>query len=204
MRLVGIFAAAAFAAGALAVATDASAQRNRNNAASVVVYNYERMLAESNAGRGMASALQTIGQQINQELQALGPEVQSLQQEEQRIQQLTRNMNAEQRRSNSQVQAFTQRAHQLQSRRAQLQGDMECTRAVALRSFNEQLLPILRQTAEARGAGIVMDTSTAHYVASQFDVTNDVLQRVNTSIPSVTVTRRPYTECVGQQPAAAQ
>lgn len=204
MRLWGIFAAAALAAGALAVATDASAQRNRNNAATVVVYNYDRLLAESNAGRGMASALQGVGQQINQELQALGPEVQSLQQEEQRIQQLTRNMNAEQRRGNSQVQAFAQRAQQLQTRRAQLQGDMECTRAIALRSFNDQLLPLLRQVAEARGAGIVLDTGAVHYSASQFDVTSDVLQRVNTSIPSVTVTRRPYTECVGQQAPAAQ
>lgn len=200
MRLLGIIGATALAAAALGVATDATAQRNRNNnAATAVVFNYQRLVAESNAGRGMSSALQAIGQQISQEMQALAPEQQSLQQEQQRIEQLTRNMNAEQRRGNSQVQAFAQRAQQFQTRRAQLEGDMECSRALALRSFNEQLLPILRQVAEARGAGIVVDASTVHYNAPQVDITSDVLQRANTSIPSVSVTRRPYTECIQQQ-----
>jgi outer membrane protein len=199
MRLLGIIGAAALAAAALGVASEASAQRNRNNASSVVVFNYQRVIAESNAGRAMLSSLQSIGQQINTELQALGPELQSLQQEQQRIERLTRDMNAEQRRNNSQVQAFAQRAQQFQTRRAQLEGDMECTRALTLRSFNDQLLPILRQVTEARGAGVVLDAASVQYNAPQFDVTNEVLQRVNTSIPSVSVTRRPYTECVQQQ-----
>ena len=60
-------------------------------------------------------------------------------------------------------------------------------------------LPILRQVTEARGAGVVLDAASVQYNAPQFDVTNEVLQRVNTSIPSVSVTRRPYTECVQQQ-----
>lgn len=202
MRLVGIFAAAAFAAGALAVATDASAQRNRNNAASVVVFDDDRVLAESNAGRGIASGLQAVGQQINQELQALGPERQSLMQEEQRVQQATRNMSAEQRRNNSQYQALAQRAQQFQTRQAQLQGDMECTRVMALRAFGDQLRPILQQVMESRGAGVVLSRGSVAYHGPQVDVTNDVLQRVNASIPAITVTRRPYTECVQQQQSA--
>ncbi len=204
MRLLGILGAVALAAAAIGVATDAAAQRNRNNAATVVVFSYQRLVAESNAGRSMSSALQGVAQQINQELQALGPEGQSLQQEQARIEQLTRNMTAEQRRNNSQVQAFAQRAQQFQTRRAQLEGDLECTRALALRAFNDQLRPILQQTAEARGAGIVLDSGSAFYNAPQFDVTNDVLQRVNASVPSISVTRRPYNECVQQQQAPSQ
>jgi Skp family chaperone for outer membrane proteins len=203
MRLMSVLCAAVVAAGAMTLATDANAQRNRNNnatAATVVVFNYQRLLAESNAGRAMAAALQTIGQQINQEAQALAPEAQSLQQEGQRIETLTRNMNAEQRRNNSQVQAFAQRAQQFQTRRAQLEGDFECTRLVALRAFDQQISPVVRQIMEAHGAGVVLDSGAIQYHSPQFDVTTEVLERVNAAVPSVAVTRQPYTAC--QAPAA--
>jgi outer membrane protein len=197
MRLMKTMCAVAVAAAAIAMAPDASAQRNR--ATTVVVFDYQRVLAESTAGRGVAAALTTIGQQIAQEAQALGPELQSLQQEQQRIEQLTRNMTPEQRRDNSQVQAFAQRYQQLQGRRAQLDGDFECTRAVALRTFDQQISPVVRQVMEARGAGVVLDSNATQLHSPQFDVTNEVLERVNQSVPSVSVTRRPYSECMPQQ-----
>lgn len=202
MRLMGTVCAVAVAAIAMAAAFDASAQRNRNNTNSttVVVFDYQRVLAESNAGRGLGASLQQIGQQINQEAQALAPELQSLQQEQQRIEQLTRNMTAQQRRDNSQVQAFAQRYQQVQGRRAQLEGDFECTRMIALRTFDQQISPVVRQVMEAHGAGVVLDLNATQMHAPQFDVTNEVMERVNQSVPSVAVTRRPYTECMPQQP----
>lgn len=208
MRLMSTVCAVAIAATAIFATPDAFAQRNRNNntnATTVVLFDYQRVLAESTAGRGMTASLQAIGQQINSEAQALAPEVQSLQQEQQRIEALTRNMTAQQRRDNSQVQAFAQRYQQMQGRRAQLEGDFECTRAIALRTFDQQISPVVRQVMEARGAGVVLDTNATQMHAAQFDVTNEVLERVNQSVPSVAVTRRPYTECVPQQgaPAAA-
>lgn len=202
MRLMSTVCAAAVAAGAMTLATDADAQRNRNqNATTVVVLNYERLVNESNAGRAMGAALQTIGQQINQEMQTLAPEAQSLQQESQRLEQVTRNMSAEQRRNNSQVQALAQRAQQFQTRRAQLEGDFECSRFIAQRTFNQQISPVVRQVMEAHGAGVVLDTGSIQYHAPQFDVTNEILERVNAAVPTVSVTRRPYTECMPQQPA---
>jgi len=205
MRLMSTVCAVAVAAAAIAATPDAFAQRNRNNSnsTSVVLFDYQRVLAESTAGRGIAASLQTIGQQINAEAQALGPELQSLEQERQRIQQLTRNMNEQQVRDNSQVQAFAQRAQQMQGRRAQLEGDFECTRRIALRTFDQQISPVVRQVMEARGAGVVLDTNATQMHSPQFDVTNEILERVNQSVPSVAVTRRPYTECVQQQPTAA-
>jgi len=202
MRFLNTVCAIAVAAIAVAVSSDASAQRRGDNrATSVVVFDYQRLLAESTAGRGMATSLQAIGQQIAQETQALAPEVQSLQQEQQRIEQLVRNMTPEQRRDNSQVQAFAQRYQQVQGRRAQLEGDFECTRAVALRAFDQQISPVVRQVMEGRGAGVVLDTNATQMHSPQFDVTNEILERVNQSVPSVTVTRRPYTECMPQQAA---
>ena len=201
MRLMRTVCAVAIAAAAIAATPDASAQRNRNNnATTVVVFDYQRLLAESNAGRGISASLQSIGQQINQEAQALAPEAQSLQQEQQRIEQLVRNMTPQQRRDNSQVQAFAQRYSQYQGRRAQLEGDFECTRAIALRTFDQQISPVVRQVMEAHGAGVVLDSNATQMHSPQFDVTNEVLERVNQSVPSVAVTRRPYTECMPQQP----
>jgi len=200
MRFMSIVCAGAVAATAFAATPDAFAQRNRNNnSTSVVVFDYQRVLAESNAGRGIAASLQTIGQQINQEAQALGPEMQSLQQEQQRLAQVTRNMTEQQRRDNSQVQAFAQRYQQVQGRRAQLEGDFECTRMIALRTFDQQISPVVRQVMESRGAGVVLDSNATQMHSPQFDVTNEVLQRVNQAVPSVAVTRRPYTECMPQQ-----
>jgi outer membrane protein len=203
MRFLSTVCAVAVAATAIAMSPEASAQRrgDNNRSTSVVLFDYQRVLAESNAGRGMAGSLQAIAQQIQQEAQALAPEMQSLQQEQQRLEQVTRNMTAEQRQSNSQVQAFAQRFQQFQGRRAQLEGDFECTRAIALRAFDEQISPVVRQVMEGRGAGVVLDTNATQMHAPQFDVTNEVLERVNQSVPSINVTRRPYTECVQQQPA---
>lgn len=209
MRLMRTMCAVAIAAVAVAATPDAFAQRNRNNnnATTVVVFDYQRLLAESTAGRGITASLQSIGQQINQEAQALAPEAQSLQQEQQRIEALVRNMTPEQRRNNSQVQAFAQRYSQMQGRRAQLEGDFECTRAIALRTFDQQISPVVRQVMEAHGAGVVLDSNATQMHSPQFDVTNEVLERVNQSVPSVAVTRRPYTECMPQQqqqPATGQ
>jgi outer membrane protein len=205
MRLMSTVCAVAVAATAIVATPDAFAQRNRNNtnSTSVVLFDYQRVLGESTAGRGIAASLQTIGQQINAEAQALGPELQSLQQEQQRVEALVRNMTPQQRRDNSQVQAFAQRYQQVQGRRAQLEGDFECTRAVALRTFDQQISPVVRQVMEARGAGVVLDTNATQMHAPQFDVTNEILERVNQSVPSVAVTRRPYTECMPAQPPAA-
>jgi Skp family chaperone for outer membrane proteins len=203
MRFLSTVCAVAVAATAVALSPEAFAQRNNNRATTVVVFDYQRVLGESTAGRGIAASLQQIGQQINQEAQALAPEVQSLQQEQQRIEQLVRNMTPEQRRDNSQVQAFAQRYQQVQGRRASLEGDFECTRIVALRTFDQQISSVVRQVMEGRNAGVVLDTNATQMHSPQFDVTAEVLERVNQSVPSVTVTRRPYTECMPAQPTAA-
>jgi outer membrane protein len=204
MRFLSTVGAVALAVTAVAMSPEASAQRNNNRATTVVVFDYQRVLAESTAGRGVAASLQSIAQQIQQETQALAPEVQSLQEEQRRIEQLVRNMTPEQRRDNSQVQAFAQRYQQVQGRRAQLEGDFECTRIIALRTFDEQISPVVRQVMEGRGAGVVLDSNATQMHSPQFDVTTEILERINQSVPSVTVTRRPYTECMPAQAPAAQ
>jgi len=199
MRLISIACAAAIAVVALVVTSDAFAQRNR--AASVVVVNYQRVIAESAIGRDMTAKLQQVAAQIGQERQALAPEGTSLEQERQRLAQTTRNMSAEQIRSNQQVQAFAQRERQFQQRAQALQGDFECTQLVALRDLQRQIEPVVRGVVESRGAGVALDAANTSIVLPDFDVTSTVIQQLdqNGGTRTANVTRRPVSECLGQQ-----
>ncbi len=202
MRLFSIACAAAIAVVAIVVSSDAFAQRNRGG--SVVVVNYQRVVAESAIGRDMTTKLQQIAAQIAQERQALAPEGSSLEQERQRLQQTTRNMSSEQIRSNSQVQAFAQRERQFQARAQALQGDFECSQLVALRELQRQIEPVVRGVVESRGAGIAIDGANAAIVLPDYDITSAVIQQLDqgNGTRTVNVTRRPVSECLPQQGGA--
>lgn len=199
MRLISIACAVAVAAGALAITSEAQAQRNR--AASVVVINYQRVLAESAIGRDMNTKLQQIATQIGQERQALQPESASIEQERQRLSQTLRNQTAEQLRNNQQVQALAQRERQLQQRAQGLQGDMECTQLVVLRDLQRQIEPVVRSAMESRGAGVVIDSGNVSLAQPDFDITTTVIQQLdqNSATRTASVARHPVSECVAQQ-----
>lgn len=209
MRLMSaICAAAAITVAAASVAPEASAQRNRNNqATTVVVVDYQRLLAESVLGRDMQAKLAQVRTQVQTEAQGLAPEQQSIEQERARLAQASRNMTAEQVRNSStlnpQFQALQQRMEQFQRRQAGLQGDLECSQALALRDFNAQVSPIVRSAMEARGAGVVLDASNIQFVQPQFDVTTAVIQQLDQSARTSNAARHPVTDCQSQAPAPA-
>jgi Skp family chaperone for outer membrane proteins len=197
MRLVGVISATALAVVSVGLATDAAAQRNRNNAASVVAINMERVLSDSAIGRDYSARLSQIAQQISTEVQSLAPEAQSVQQEAQRLAQVTRNMSQEQIRNNSQVQAFNTRRQQLAARERGLQGDFECTRLITGEALLNQINPIVQAAARQRGAGVVINSSGAIYVAPEVDITATVIQQLdqNQATRTATVARHAVSEC---------
>jgi Skp family chaperone for outer membrane proteins len=206
MRFLSIASAVAIAASVLLVTPDAFAQRNRNNqAASAVVINYQRVVAESALGRDMAAKLQVVNQQIGQELQGLAPEGQSIEQESNRLQAATRNMTAEQVRANAtyrpQFEALAQRLQTFQQRRNALQGDAECSQLLALRDFDRLVTPIVRSVMESRGAGVVLDAGSIQLASPDMDITNTVIQQLdaNAGTRTANATRQPVTACQTQQ-----
>lgn len=209
MRIMSCLAAAALVAVALSAAPEASAQRNRNNASTVVAINYERVLAESALGRDLAAKLQQVRQQVGTEAQALQPEGQSIEQERQRLQQATRNLTPEQVRNSStwnpQFEALANRLEQFQRRGAALQGDYECTQLIALREFDRQVSPVVRSVMESRGAGVVLDARNVQLVLPDHDITATVIQQLdqNQGTRTANVTRRPVAECQTAPPAPA-
>jgi anthranilate synthase component 1 len=83
MRLTKLALATAVAAVALGSAPGAFAQRS--NAASVLVVNYQRVVAESALGRDMSTKLQGVGTQTQQQDQAMQSEGQAIEAEDQRL-----------------------------------------------------------------------------------------------------------------------
>jgi Skp family chaperone for outer membrane proteins len=210
MRVVSTFSAAALAVAALAVSSDAMAQRNRGQSTTAVVINYQRVAAESVLGRDMQAKLAALRQQFAGEAQALAPEQQSLQQERDRLAQASRNMTPQQIQNSStlapQFQQFQQRAQQFEGRTNALRGDMECSNLIALRDFDRMVSPIVRSVMESRGAGMVVDSSNVTVSSPEFDITTTVIQQLdqNQNTRTANVARHAVAECQAQQPAASQ
>lgn len=202
MRLMSTVCAIAVAATAIVATPDAFAQR-RGQGASVIAVNYQRVLAESALGRDLQTKLNQVRTTIGGEAQALGPEQQSIEAEARRLQQSLRNLNQQQLAQNSEVQALAQRQQQFAVRQQTLQGDYECTQLIALRDVRTQIMPIVRAIMEQRNAGIVVDSSQALEVSSEVDITTTVIQQLdqNAATRTANVSRRPVTECTGQQQA---
>jgi len=201
MRFVNIVSAAAIAVAALAVTSDAMAQRRGQS--SIVVIDSQRVLTESAIGRDMQAKLQQVRTQINGEAQALVPERQSIEQEAQRLQGTLRNQSAEQIRNNAQAQALGQRQQQLQQRAAGLQGDLQCSELLAIREINRLVQPVVRSVMQSRGAGIVLDASNVTEFAPENDITATVIQQLdaNQATRTVNVSRQPVSACQTQAPA---
>ena len=101
MRFMSAMCAVAAIAAAVALTPDASAQRRNSQATTVVVVNYQRVLAEFAIGRDMAAKLQQVRTEVQTEAQTLTPEGQSIEQERQRLATATRNMSPDQIRNSS-------------------------------------------------------------------------------------------------------
>ncbi len=204
MRLTKLVLATAVSAVALA---SAPAFAQRNTAASVLIVNFQRVLGESALGRDMQTKLQGVGTQIQQQAQAMQSEGQSIEAEETRLQTATRGMTQAQVQANanlnSQMQALQTRVQQFQQRRQALQGDFQCSQLIALRDFQNQTTPIIRSVMQSRGAGVVVDASSAQVFDPNMDITNTVIQQLDQGTRTATVARHAMSECQGAAPAQA-
>jgi Skp family chaperone for outer membrane proteins len=159
--------------------------------ASVVVLNYENMISSSDVGRDMSTKLNQIGQQIQEELR---PEATAIQTEQQSIQQAASGMSEQQLRGNSQltqrIEALQQRANTYRQREISAARDLEYTRQMTLADFNRQITPHVREAMEGHGANMVLDTNVARLVLPGFDITDEVVQRLNQRLRTIDVRRQ--------------
>ena len=172
------------------------------SAQQVLTLNRERVLTESAVGKHIATRIEAIGAQIDQELAAQRAPIE---QEGQRLNAETQALTSE---SLQQRPDLMQRIQDLQTQgqefqRAQQKAirELQATEAQALRPVGEALQPIISSVAEERGALVVLNQGNVVYSANSTDVTADVIRRLDAQLTTVDVTRVRLPE---QQAAQAQ
>lgn len=179
-RLRAVFAGLALALGAMGAA----------NAQTILVINEETILTESQVGRHIASQLETIGREIQTELeQAAAP----INQENEALQAETSalSQDAIQQRPDliQRIQALQQNAQQLERLRRLRQQELVATERQALQPVVQTLQTVLQEVVSERNASILLDQSQVVYASESIDVTQTVIERLNQRIQTTPVTR---------------
>lgn len=166
----------------------------------IAVMNEERVLRESSAGQHIQSRMQEIAQEIDAELTAMG---QPIQQETERLNAETASMTpqAVQQRPDlmQRIEALNQQAQQFELARRARQQEIVQTERQAMRPIYEALGPILEAVVEERGIDILIDRANLVFASPDFDISQEIIDRLNEQVPTVTVTR----VRVSQETAAA-
>ncbi|MEA1942865.1 MAG: OmpH family outer membrane protein [Pseudomonadota bacterium] len=166
----------------------------------IAVMNEERVLRESSAGQHIQSRMQEIAQEIDAELTAMG---QPIQQETERLNAETASMTpqAVQQRPDlmQRIEALNQQAQQFELARRARQQEIVQTERQAMRPIYDALGPILEAVVEERGIDILIDRANLVFASPDFDISQEVINRLNQQVPTVTVTR----VRVSQEAAAA-
>ena len=166
----------------------------------IAVMNEERVLRESAAGQHIQSRMQEIAQEIDAELTAMG---QPIQQETERLNAETASMTpqAVQQRPDlmQRIEALNQQAQQFELARRARQQEIVQTERQAMRPIYDALGPILEAVVEERGIDILVDRANLVFASPDFDISQEVINRLNQQVPTVTVTR----VRVSQEAAAA-
>ncbi|MBA2771249.1 MAG: OmpH family outer membrane protein [Sphingomonas sp.] len=89
------------------------------------------------------------------------------------------------------AEAYQRREQQAAQELQQGQQRVQSSQANVLRQINERLNPIINQVMTARGATLAVDTEASLAHSAGINVTSDVLARLNSVLPSVSVTPLP-------------
>lgn len=181
-------ALAAFGLVSLAASAAAAQTAGPSNPGPVIpglcVYHNERLLAQSTAGQSVASGIQRLVGEVTAELQPYGAAIET---EAQALQQGQGSIPAqefEQRRA-----ALAQRANEARQLEQTRDAELRYTRGVQLQAIAQAVDPILVAVYQERGCGILVDRESVYIVNPAMDVTDVVIQRLNTQLPSLSFNR---------------
>ncbi len=178
---IGAFALASLAAGA--AAAQAQAPTNPGPVLpGVCVFHSERLLAQSMAGQSVQAGMQRLITEVQGELAPYGA---ALQTEAQALQQGGQAADPDGSRMRA-WQARAQEAEQLQQRR---QAELQYTQQTQLRAIDRAAEPILGAVYQERGCGLLLDRSAVYIFNPAMDVTDVVIQRLNTALPTLSFNR---------------
>lgn len=180
---IGAFALASLAAGSAAAQAQAPANPGPV-IPGVCVFHNERMLAQSTAGQSVSAGMQRLITEVQGELQ---PYAAAIQTEAQQLQQ----GGAAADPQGTRRQALQQRAQEAQQLEQTRQQELQYTQGQQVRAIAQAADPILVAVYQERGCGLMLDRSAVYITNPAMDVTDVVIQRLNTALPSLSFNRMP-------------
>ncbi|MAB09764.1 MAG: outer membrane chaperone Skp [Hyphomonas sp.] len=167
----------------------------------VIAIDEVKILRESKAGKDMATKLNNIETQMNNELT---PERTTLQNEGKTLDGKLQGKSREQVNADaalvSELNAYQAKANAFAAKAQKASQEFSLTERVALATFNKALEPVLLQVIQEKNAQLVVSKSSVIYSADSIDATALVIQKLDAATPTLAVTRQK----IPDQPANPQ
>jgi Skp family chaperone for outer membrane proteins len=191
--------AMALSASSLAAPMMAPAMAQTLPPAVVVVVDMDQVFANSAAGKQAQAELKTkldaIQARVNQLRTSLGTEEQQLGQSRPQA------AGAEMTAWENKVRDFTARKTQAEQEVQKREQDFQAARQYVLKQINDAAQPIITAVMRERGASIALAQGATLQNSASLDVTNDIIARLDKSLPRVSTTP-PATPAPAAAPAA--
>ena len=154
--------------------------------AGVCVYHNARLLAQSSAGQALQTRMEALSQEVQGELQ---PYATSIQTEAQALQSAGATLPADQ--AQTRRQALQQRIQEAQQLEQTRENELRYTLNVQRQAITDAVSPILVAVYQERGCGLLLDRESVFIMNPAHDVTDLVIQRLNTALPTLSCNRMP-------------
>ncbi|PZU47717.1 MAG: outer membrane chaperone Skp [Sphingomonas sp.] len=151
----------------------------------IVVVDLDRVVNESAAGKQAATELQAKGQQIQTRRTTLAGQLQS---EAQAIGQGQQNKTLAGPALEQRVKAFQDKENAANQELGRAQEDLARSQRYVIEQITNAANPIITQVMRERGASIALQKGATIQHSASLEVTNDVIGRLNTSLPRVSIT----------------
>lgn len=184
--LIAATALATLAAAGTASAQSAGPQNPGPVLPGVCIYFNQRLLAQSTVGQAVQTRMTQLAEEVRGELQ---PYATSIQTEIAALQQGQATIPADQMQQRRQaLQQRIQEAQQLEQTR---DNELRYTLSEQRRQIGVAVEPILIAVYQERGCGIMLDRESVFMANPAMDVTDLVIQRLNTALPTLSFNRLP-------------
>ncbi|WP_426035813.1 OmpH family outer membrane protein [Brevundimonas sp. DC300-4] len=180
---IGAFALASLVA-STAVAQTQGPQNPGPNIPGVCVYFNQRLLATSTAGQAVQARMEQLATEVQGEL---SPYATTIQTEITSLQQGGQAADADGTRRTA-LQARIQEAQTLEQTR---QDELRYTLSEQRRLISAAVEPILVAVYQERGCGILIDRESVFILNPAMDVTDVVIERLNSQLPTLSFNRLP-------------
>ena len=155
-----------------------------------LVVDYNKVVNDSKVGKSIARQLKSIAATMQSEVKS---QVRSLENEGKSVQASTKGLKLSDLKSRPDIQEKIKK-FELKKQKTSIEmqykdAEMKKTQAVALNKVFKKMNTIVAAIARERGADVVIDKSSSLYYTPSIDITATVLSRLDSQMPSITVTR---------------